>query len=222
MCVMQIFLLFFNTSGYHLPIWKIVVTYKKCLPQVMIMKRSMLLLLLIMSYPLCTFAQMVLGDIVPNFTAVDQDGTKWVLKKELKSADYLVIYFYPAAFTGGCTKQACSYRDQKGELAEAGAQVVGVSGDTPLTLGLFALEHQLNFTLLSDENGELAKLFDVPYDQGGTINREINGKSFDLTRGSTIQRWTFILDKKGTLIYKDAEVNAAEDSHKVLEFLTSL
>lgn len=63
-----------------------------------------------------TFSQVDLGDKVPNFTTVDQDGAKWVLKKQLKSADYLVIYFYPAAFTGGCTKQACSYRDQKGNL----------------------------------------------------------------------------------------------------------
>lgn len=169
-----------------------------------------------------SYAQVKLGEKVPNFTALDQDGSKWVLKKQLKSADYLVVYFYPAAFTGGCTKQACAYRDQKGDLAKVGAQVVGVSGDKPETLGLFALEHQLNFTLLADETGAIAKLFDVPQKEGGTINREIMGKAFDLARGTTIQRWTFILDRKGNLIYKDSEVNAAEDSSKVEEFLASL
>ena len=169
-----------------------------------------------------TFSQVSLGEKVPNFTTVDQDGAKWVLKKQLKSADYLVIYFYPAAFTGGCTKQACSYRDQKGELARVGAQVVGVSGDAPATLKLFALEHSLNFAMLSDESGEMATIFDVPQNEGGTINREIKGKAFDLTRGTTIQRWTFILDRDGTLIYKDTEVDAAGDSGKVLEFLSSL
>lgn len=169
-----------------------------------------------------TFSQVALGDKVPNFNALDQDGSKWVLKKQLKSVDYLVIYFYPAAFTGGCTKQACSYRDQKGDLARAGAQVVGVSGDKPGTLGLFALEHQLNFTLLSDESGEIATLFDVPQNEGGTINREVKGQALDLIHGTTIQRWTFILDQKGNLIYKDTEVDVAADSNKVVEFLTSL
>ena len=169
-----------------------------------------------------TFSQVDLGNKVPNFNALDQDGAKWVLKKQLKSADYMVIYFYPAAFTGGCTKQACSYRDQKGELARVGASVTGVSGDAPATLHLFALEHSLNFTMLSDETGEIATIFDVPQNEGGTINREIQGEALDLTRGTTIQRWTFILDRDGTLIYKDTEVDAANDGGKVLEFLSSL
>ena len=185
------------------------------------MKNIITLFLLFFAVSL-TFSQVGLGDKVPNFNALDQDGAKWVLKKQLKSADYLVIYFYPAAFTGGCTKQACSYRDQKGELARVGAQVVGVSGDTPETLKLFALEHSLNFDMLSDESGEMATIFEVSQNEGGTINREIKGKVFDLTRGTTIQRWTFILDRKGTLIYKDTEVDAAGDSGKVLEFLSSL
>ena len=185
------------------------------------MKNIVILLLLIATtHP--SYSQVKLGEKVPNFTAIDQDGSKWVLKKQLKATEYLVIYFYPAAFTGGCTKQACSYRDLKGELAKVGAQVVGVSGDKPETLGLFALEHNLNFTLLSDESGEIATLFDVPQNEGGTINREINGKTLDLARGTTIQRWTFILDQKGILIYKDSDVNAAEDSNKVEEFLASL
>ena len=169
-----------------------------------------------------TFSQVKLGDKVSNFNVLDQDGAKWVLKKQLKSADYLVIYFYPAAFTGGCTKQACSYRDQKGELAEVGASVAGVSGDSPETLKLFALEHSLNFTMLADESGEVAAIFDVPHGEGGTIQREIKGTNLDLTRGTTIQRWTFILDNDGTLIYKDTDVDAAGDSGKVLEFLSSL
>ena len=186
------------------------------------MKRILILSMLFALTLNPVFSQVSLGEKVSNFTATDQDGSKWVLKKELKSSEYMVIYFYPVAFTGGCTKQACSYRDQKAEFAEVNAQVVGVSGDEPKTLDLFALENQLNFTLLSDSEGKIATLFGVPYEGGGTIQREIKGETFDLTRGATIQRWTFILDHKGTLIYKDAEVNAAEDSNKVLEFLSSL
>ncbi|MCK5135677.1 MAG: peroxiredoxin [Bacteroidales bacterium] len=186
------------------------------------MKRYLCTFILIFAGGSLIFPQVKLGEKVPNFITLDQEGSKWVLKKNLKSADYLVIYFYPAAFTGGCTKQACSYRDQKGELAGVGAQVVGVSGDKPETLELFALEHQLNFTLLSDETGEIATLFGVPQKDGGTINREIKGKALDIARGTTIQRWTFILDRKGILIYKDSEVNAVSDSGKVVEFLSSL
>ena len=186
------------------------------------MKRFILTFALVLTTFGFIFSQVELGEKVPNFTATDQDGSKWVLKKQLKASDYLVIYFYPAAFTGGCTKQACSYRDQKGDLEKIGAQVVGVSGDKPETLELFALEHSLNFTLLSDESGDMATLFDVPQNDGGTINREIKGENLDLTRATSIKRWTFILDKKGELIYKDTEVNAAEDSNTVIDFIASL
>ncbi len=119
--------------------------------------KSFAFLLILLGIVTSSFSQVPLGDKVPNFTATDQDGSKWVLKKELKSADYLVVYFYPVAFTSGCTAQACSYRDQKGDLETVGAQVVGVSGDKPETLELFALEHNLNFTLLADPEG-FAKL----------------------------------------------------------------
>ncbi|MEA3462319.1 MAG: peroxiredoxin [Bacteroidota bacterium] len=186
------------------------------------MKKFVFVSLIILGTLAHTNGQAVLGEKVHNFSTLDQNGEKWTLKSNLKKSDYLVIYFYPAAFTGGCTKQACSYRDQKGELAKVGASVAGVSGDSPETLELFALEHSLNFTMLSDESGELANIFGVPQGEGGTINREIKGSNLDLTRGTTIQRWTFILNKDGELIYKDSEVNAEADSGKVLEYLTSL
>ena len=186
------------------------------------MKKLIFLALIILGISAQNNAQAVLGEKVQNFTSLDQDGEKWALKSNLKESDFLVIYFYPVAFTGGCTAQACSYRDQKGELAEVGASVAGVSGDTPETLKLFALEHSLNFTMLSDESGEIADIFGVPHGEGGTIQREIDGSSHDLTRGTTIQRWTFILNNDGELIYKDTEVDAAGDSGKVLEFLASL
>jgi peroxiredoxin Q/BCP len=187
-----------------------------------IMKRAIMISIPLLAFAMFTCAQAKLGEKVPNFTALDHEGSEWVLKKQIKDSEYLVVYFYPAAFTGGCTKQACAYRDQKGDLAEVGAQVVGVSGDKPETLNMFAYEHQLNFTLLADESGDIAKLFGVPQNDGGTIQREIDGRNWDLARGTTIQRWTFILDQKRKLIYQDAEVNAVEDSGRVIEFLSSL
>ena len=186
------------------------------------MKKLILITLIILGLMAHASSQVALGEKVQNFSALDQDGKKWSLKPNLKDSEYMVIYFYPAAFTGGCTAQACSYRDQKGNLAKVGASVVGISGDSPETLELFATEHALNFTMLSDESGVLADLFEVPHGEGSTIQREIKGKEVDLTRGTTIQRWTFILDSDGVLIYKDTEVDAANDSSKVLEFLSSL
>jgi len=186
------------------------------------MKNLLLTSLILLGLLAHSNGQAVLGEKVSKFSTLDQDGEKWTLKSNLKKADYLVIYFYPAAFTGGCTKQACSYRDQKGELAKVGATVAGVSGDSPETLKLFALEHSLNFTMLADESGALATIFGVPQSDGGTINREIKGSKLDLTRGTTIQRWTFILNRDGELIYKDSEVDAEGDSGSVLEFLSSL
>jgi peroxiredoxin Q/BCP len=186
------------------------------------MKKAIVLTCLLIAGLTLARSQVSLGDRVPNFSAVNQKGEKWTLKKELKTDDYLVLYFYPAAFTGGCTQQACAYRDQKGDLEKLNATVVGISGDSPQTLELFALEHGLNFTLLSDESGEIARLFGVPVNEGGTVERIIQGQPRKLTRNATIQRWTFILDNKGNLIYKDSEVDAAGDSSKVVEFLISI
>src|SRR5262245_31123639 len=89
------------------------------------------------------------GDKAPAFQSVDENGKAW------KSADVvgkkiLVLYFYPADFTGGCTKQACGYRDDIEKLGSSGIEVVGVSGDTPESHRLFKKEHKLNFTLLAD------------------------------------------------------------------------
>src|SRR6266851_5268897 len=100
------------------------------------------------------------GDAAPSFSAKDDTGADW------KSADHvgkkiLVVYFYPASFTGGCTKQACAYRDNQKALNDAGAEVVGVSGDQVKNQEAFKKFHKLNFTLLADDKGEVGKAFGV-------------------------------------------------------------
>ena len=156
--------------------------------------------------------------VIPDFRANDQNGDLWQLKDHLDQ-DYLVVYFYPVAMTGGCTKQACAYRDFKSDLAEKGVTVVGVSGDAVRNLKYFEQANNLNFTLLSDVNGQIAGLFAVPIGDGGTISRDIDGQSVSLTRGVTTKRWTFILDKNAKVIYQDTDVDAANDSKAVMEFL---
>ena len=159
-----------------------------------------------------------IGDPAPSFMANDQNGELW------NSADYygkgfVVVYFYPAALTGGCTKQACSYRDFESTLNELDVEVVGVSGDAVKNLKVFEKEHQLNFTLLSDITGEIATKFGVPTVGGGTIEKEISSGKISLVRSLTTKRWTFIIDRNNKIVYKDMAVNASEDSKKVIEFI---
>ncbi|RLD70325.1 MAG: peroxiredoxin [Bacteroidetes bacterium] len=159
-----------------------------------------------------------IGDLAPSFQANNQNGELW------NSSDYygkgfVVVYFYPAALTGGCTKQACSYRDFESRLNDLDVEVVGVSGDAVKNLKIFEKEHQLNFTLLSDISGDIAVKFGVPTVAGGTIEKEISSGKISLSRSITTKRWTFIIDKNSKIVYKDMAVNAAEDSKKVIDFI---
>lgn len=161
------------------------------------------------------------GDAAPAFAAKDDTGADW------KSADHvgkkiLVVYFYPASFTGGCTKQACAYRDDQKALADAGAEVVGVSGDQVKNQEAFKKFHKLNFTLLADEKGDVAKAFGVETKKGGTVKQKIDDKEEEFVRGVTQMRWTFVIDKAGKIVYKNTKVDAAADSKAVLDILSKL
>ena len=153
------------------------------------------------------------GATVPDFFAQNTDGVIW--KSAEVTTDFLVVYFYPAAMTGGCTKQACAYRDNKTTFDKMGVTVIGVSGDEVKNLQYFRDAYQLNFPLLSDANGNISKIFGIPTTKGGEISREIGGENLLLIRAITTPRWTFVLDKNRTIIYKNSAVNAAEDSKQV-------
>ena len=90
------------------------------------------------------------GDAAPDFRLPDSTGT------EVSLADFrgrhVVVYFYPAASTPGCTTQACDFRDNLAELNDAGFAVVGISPDKPAKLAKFVADEGLTFPLLSDEN----------------------------------------------------------------------
>jgi peroxiredoxin Q/BCP len=162
------------------------------------------------------------GDKAPEFESVDDQG------KPFKSSDVVgkkivVVYFYPADMTGGCTKQACGFRDDAKDLQAKGIVVLGVSGDSAKNHKLFKKAHKLNFKLLADEKGELAKKFGVPMKPGEqSITREIDGEKVVLTRGVTIQRWTFIIDKDGKIAVARQVKDAGGDSKKILEEVEKL
>jgi thioredoxin-dependent peroxiredoxin len=161
--------------------------------------------------------ELKIGDKVSEFSGIDDTGANW--KSSTLKSDFLVVYFYPAAMTGGCTAQACAYRDDKATFDKLGATIVGISGDEVKNLKVFKESSQLNFPLISDSKGAISKTFGVPTKEGGSITREIAGENFLLVRGITVSRWTFVLDKNRKIIYKNAEVNAAEDSKKVMEVI---
>lgn len=162
-----------------------------------------------------------IGDSVPEFEAISADGEIWQSDDHV-GEKILVVYFYPAAMTGGCTAQACSFRDDRTKLTGMGAEVVGISGDTVSNLKVFKRAHNLNFPLLSDTEGSIAQKFGVPVRDGGTITREVDGEQVELTREVTTARWTFIIDRNGKIVYKDTEVDAAGDSQAVITAIEQL
>ncbi len=163
---------------------------------------------------------LLIGEQVTPFSSVDDQGNPWNLT-DILGKKIIVVYFYPAAMTGGCTKQACSYRDNLSALEKYDVEVVGVSGDYPEGLKYFRKANNLNFTLLSDPEGSIAGLFGVPLRNGGEIVREIEGHEVTLKRGVTASRWTFIIGKDSKIIYVNKSVKAANDYQQVLDVISS-
>jgi peroxiredoxin Q/BCP len=126
------------------------------------------------------------GDPAPDFTLPDSAG------KPVSLADYrgrsVLVYFYPAAGTPGCTKQACDFRDNLAELNEAGFDVLGISPDKPAKLAKFAAGEKLTFPLLSDENREVLTRWGV-YGEKKSYGRTITG----------VIRSTFVVGPDGTI-----------------------
>ena len=173
---------------------------------------------------MCGFEASAIGlnEPVPAFEAIDDEGNAW------KSTDHIgkkmvVLYFYPADMTGGCTAQACGYRDRMESFQKLNAEVVGVSGDTAKNHQIFKKVNKLNFTLLADTDGKIAELFGVPVSRGKkTVTKSIDGVDVDLTRTATAKRWTFIIDRNGKVVHRDDRVNAKADPDSVEMFIKAV
>jgi peroxiredoxin Q/BCP len=162
------------------------------------------------------------GDKAPAFKSVDENGKAWK-SSDVVGKKILVLYFYPADFTGGCTAQACGFRDDIEKLNSQGVEVVGVSGDSAKTHHMFKEHHKLNFTLLADETGAVAKTFGVAVGKGGKISVEIEkGTKTDIVRGATINRFTVVIDKSGTIVALDQVKNAGGDAKRIAELVKKL
>lgn len=162
------------------------------------------------------------GDAAPVFQAQDDQGKTWK-SSDVVGKKILVVYFYPADTTGGCTKQACGFRDDMKKLEDKDVVVVGVSGDSVRNHQLFKQKENLNFALLADEEGKVANAFGVPFTKGEkSVKATVDGKEETLTRGGTAQRWTFLIDRDGKIALRNTQVKAAEDSKAILEKVEEL
>lgn len=126
------------------------------------------------------------GDTAPAFSLPDADGNTVTL------ADYrgrkVIVYFYPAASTPGCTKEACDFRDNLAELNEAGLDVVGISPDKPEKLAKFRDKENLTFPLLSDPDRSVLQAWGA-YGEKTMYGKTVQG----------VIRSTFVVDEKGTI-----------------------
>lgn len=145
-----------------------------------------------------TSTQLQAGDANPGFALPDSTGT--LVRPEDFAGRRLVVYFYPAAFTPGCTTEACDFRDNLASLQAAGVAVVGVSPDSVERLAEWAEAEQLQFPLLSDEDHAVAEAW------GAWGTKVVGGEE----RVGLI-RSTFVLDAEGTV--QSAEYRVDPDGH---------
>jgi peroxiredoxin Q/BCP len=124
------------------------------------------------------------GDNIPSFSLMDQNGNLFDIDT-LIGKKKLVIFFYPQDGSLNCTKEACYFRDLSDVFDEAGAIVIGISGQSVESHKQFAAQNKLNYTILSDSDGNVRKLFGVPT------------KIFGLVPG----RVTYIADRSGKVVY---------------------
>jgi peroxiredoxin Q/BCP len=159
------------------------------------------------------------GQRAPEFEAPDEEGRTWQSSRHV-GKKIIVVYFYPGDFTPGCTAQAQKFRDDMNRISELGAEVVGISGDTPEIHALFKQAFHLNFSLLADEEGRVAKQFGVPVGPGAEVkSRDADKKPLAFKRPLTTGRWTFIIGLDGNIAYKNTKVNPTADSKQIEAFL---
>jgi peroxiredoxin Q/BCP len=135
------------------------------------------------------------GDTAPAFTLLDDEGTK-VSLEDFKGQK-VVVYFYPAAMTPGCTKQACDFSESLGSLRDAGYEVLGISPDKPEKLAKFREKESLGIRLLSDGDKSVMEKW-ATYGEKQLYGKTVQG----------VIRSTFVVDEKGKIELAQYNVKA--------------
>lgn len=143
------------------------------------------------------------GDTAPDFSLPDQDGSTVTLG-ELRAEGSVVLFFYPAAMTSGCTAESCHFRDLATEFAEAGGRRVGISVDPVEKQKQFAEQNNFDYPLLSDVDGAVARAYGVKRRFGPT----------------PVKRATFVIGPDGRIIEViSSEIRMAVHADRALEAL---
>ena len=144
------------------------------------------------------------GDQAPEFEGPTTDGSKLGLK-DFVGKKNVVLYFYPKDDTPGCTREACSFRDNIAPIRKMGAEVVGVSLDSITSHEKFTTKFGLPFPLISDKEKQIAKAFGVLRETGTSTNRI-----------------TFIIDKQGKIANVFPKVDVSKHTEEVVAALKQL
>ena len=146
------------------------------------------------------------GSTVPSFSLKDQFGKVFDINS-VKGKKNLVIYFYPKDDSPGCTKEACSFRDQFDVFNEADALIIGISAQSVKSHLDFATKYRLNYTLLSDEGNKVRKLFNVPTNLLGLLPGRV----------------TYIVNKAGKVVFIfNSQIQAEKHIEEAIRILKEL
>ena len=147
------------------------------------------------------------GTVAPEFSLPDQNGTVRTLSEF--RGQKVILYFYPKDMTSGCTKQACGFAELYPQFREKGAVVLGVSKDSVASHQKFEQKYGLPFTILSDPDKEVIRMYDV-------WKEKVNyGK---VTMG--VVRTTYLIDENGIIVKAMDKVKAAENPAQMLGMLS--
>ena len=150
--------------------------------------------------------ELTLGSTLPPFSLKDQDGKVFDIASVLGKKN-LVIYFYPKDDSPGCTKEACSFRDQFEVFKEADALIIGISSGSVKSHKEFEVKYKLNYTLLSDEGNSVRKLFGVPTNFLGLVPGRV----------------TYLVNKEGKVVFIfNSQMNAEQHVTEALNMLKEL
>lgn len=145
------------------------------------------------------------GQVAPSFSLPDQNGKTHVLANY--AGLWVVLYFYPKDDTPGCTKEACSFRDDLVQLEKLGAKVIGVSVDDTSSHARFALKYHLPFPLLADKDGKVADSY---------------GALTNLGLMKFAKRYTFLIDAQGKVAKVYQSVDTSRHSQEIISDLKKL
>lgn len=147
-----------------------------------------------------------IGDNIPAIVLKDQNGEIFDLQAQTAGKN-VVLFFYPKDDSPGCTAQACSFRDQFQDFADANAVVIGISGQSVESHKKFAVKHRLTYSLLSDEGNKIRKQFGVPTNLFGILPGRV----------------TYVIDKSGRVIYIfNSQTQVNQHIEKTLSILKTI